>query len=132
MGGRAALCLCGSSGDAADPVHGKAVTVGVWEDPDAAGGCRDPRHARGQGARQAFNTKTRWKIGYDTLVLLGLHGTGHVEENPGRRQEVKTAPKQLQAAMASVIEAAHLQKKNRIGTADAYDAYKKFCKKAGV
>jgi cell division control protein 6 len=45
---------------------------------------------------------------------------------------LKSAPKQLQAAMASVIEAAKLQNNKRIGTADAYDAYRKFCKKARV
>jgi len=45
---------------------------------------------------------------------------------------LKSAPKQLQAAMASVIEAARTLKRQKLGTADAYDAYRQFCKIARV
>jgi len=45
---------------------------------------------------------------------------------------LKSAPRQLQAAMASVIETTRIRKSKRFGTGDAYDAYRDFCKRAGT
>lgn len=43
---------------------------------------------------------------------------------------LRSAPSQLQAAMAAVIEATHQSQNSPIGTGETYDAYKAFCKKA--
>jgi cell division control protein 6 len=43
---------------------------------------------------------------------------------------VRTAPVHLQAAMAAVIEAWRAAKRRTIATADAYDAYRRFCPQA--
>ena len=45
---------------------------------------------------------------------------------------LRSAPVQLQAAMAAVIEATSRSKGAPIGTGDAYDAYKGFCERAGL
>ena len=42
---------------------------------------------------------------------------------------VRSAPPQLQAAMAGVIEATRKTKNGSIGTGEAYDAYKRFCQR---
>jgi len=44
---------------------------------------------------------------------------------------LRSAPAQLQAAMAAVIEATQRSKGKPIGTGEAYDAYKRFCQRAG-
>ena len=45
---------------------------------------------------------------------------------------LRTAPTQMQAAMAGIIEAVRQSDKQLIGTGEAYDAYKVFCGKAGI
>jgi Cdc6-like AAA superfamily ATPase len=45
---------------------------------------------------------------------------------------LRSAPPQLQAAMAAVIGATQKVKGGAIGTGEAYDAYKAFCKRAGL
>jgi cell division control protein 6 len=45
---------------------------------------------------------------------------------------LRSAPAQLQAAMAAVIEAMQRIKAGSIGTGEAYDAYKAFCQRAGL
>ena len=45
---------------------------------------------------------------------------------------LRSAPVQLQAAMAAVIEATSRSKGSPIGTGDAYDAYKGFCERTGL
>jgi cell division control protein 6 len=45
---------------------------------------------------------------------------------------LRSAPTQLQAAMAAVIEAARRSKGAPIGTGDAYEAYRGFCEKTGL
>ena len=42
---------------------------------------------------------------------------------------VHSAPPQLQAALAGVIEATHRAKNGSIGTGEAYDAYRRFCQR---
>ncbi|TFH47602.1 MAG: hypothetical protein E4G89_07670 [Methanothrix sp.] len=44
---------------------------------------------------------------------------------------LRSAPSQLQAAMAAVIGATQKVKGGAIGTGEAYDAYKAFCRRAG-
>ncbi|MFC1794579.1 hypothetical protein ACFL3Q_13430, partial [Planctomycetota bacterium] len=41
--------------------------------------------------------------------------------------KISSAPPQLQAAMAGVIEATRRTKNGSIGTGEAYDAYRRFC-----
>jgi cell division control protein 6 len=45
---------------------------------------------------------------------------------------LRSAPVQLQAAMAAVIEATNRAKGESVGTGDAYDAYKSFCERTGM
>lgn len=45
---------------------------------------------------------------------------------------LRTAPTQMQAAMAAIIEAKHNLKKSVIGTGQAYDAYREFCSKRSI
>jgi cell division control protein 6 len=45
---------------------------------------------------------------------------------------LRSAPVQLQAAMAAVIEATRQSKGTPVGTGDAYDAYKAFCDRTGL
>jgi len=45
---------------------------------------------------------------------------------------LRSAPAQLQAAMAAVIEATRRWRGRPIGTGEAYDAYKSFCQRAGL
>ncbi len=45
---------------------------------------------------------------------------------------LRSAPAQLQAAMAAVIEAAQRSRGTPIGTGEAYDAYKRFCQRVGL
>lgn len=45
---------------------------------------------------------------------------------------LRSAPVQLQAAMAAVIEAIGRAKGKPVGTGDAYDAYKRFCERTGL
>jgi cell division control protein 6 len=45
---------------------------------------------------------------------------------------VRTGPRQMQAVMAAVIEAKRQSKKRVIGTGQAYDAYRDFCKKVDI
>ena len=45
---------------------------------------------------------------------------------------LRSAPAQLQAAMAAVIEAAQRSRGSPIGTGEAYDAYKRFCQRVGL
>ena len=45
---------------------------------------------------------------------------------------IRTAPVQLQAAMAGTIQAARQNHGATIGTGQAYDTYKTFCNQAGL
>ena len=45
---------------------------------------------------------------------------------------LRSAPAQLQAAMAAVIEATERSRGTPIGTGEAYDAYKRFCQRSGL
>ena len=45
---------------------------------------------------------------------------------------LRTAPKQMQATMAAVIETIQKSTKAKVGTGEAYDAYKVFCQRADL
>jgi len=45
---------------------------------------------------------------------------------------IRTGPTQMKAVMAAVIEAKRLLKKRVLGTGEAYEAYKAFCKQADI
>ena len=45
---------------------------------------------------------------------------------------LRSAPSQLQAAMGAVIEATRKLRAGAIGTSEAYDAYKNFCRRTGL
>ena len=45
---------------------------------------------------------------------------------------IRTAPKQMQAAMAAIIQASRQSKKGTIATGEAYDAYRCFCDRTGL
>lgn len=45
---------------------------------------------------------------------------------------VRTGPTQMKAVMAAIIEAKRQLKKRVLGTGEAYEAYKAFCKKANI
>jgi archaeal cell division control protein 6 len=45
---------------------------------------------------------------------------------------LRSAPVQMQAAMAAVIEATRHSKATKIGTSEAYDAYQKFCRDIAI
>ena len=88
----------------------------------------DARQAVGLLAKSAHLAEQK-----GTKIALDLVDEAAKELDTDRYSAMlKSAPKQLQAAMASVIEATRQHNKQRIGTADAYDAYIKFCKKARV
>lgn len=45
---------------------------------------------------------------------------------------IRTAPAQLQAALAGIIERIRSKRKDPVGSGDAYDAYKSFCTRASL
>jgi cell division control protein 6 len=45
---------------------------------------------------------------------------------------IRTAPVQMQAAMAGVIQALGQSRKDHVDTGEAYDAYRAFCQRAGL
>ncbi|MCK4658177.1 MAG: hypothetical protein KAV82_01525 [Phycisphaerae bacterium] len=45
---------------------------------------------------------------------------------------IRTAPAQLQAALAGIIERIRAKRKDLVGSGDAYDAYKAFCTRASL
>ena len=88
----------------------------------------DARQAVGLLAKSAYLAE---KAG--TNVSLALVDEAASELDRDRYLSLlRTAPPQLQAAMAAIIEAARRSKGAPIGTGEAYDAYKRFCEKAAL
>lgn len=66
-------------------------------------------------------------------ITLGLLDSAATELDRDRYVALlRSAPVQLQAAMASVIEASRRAKGAPIGTGETYDAYQKFCDRSGL
>ena len=88
----------------------------------------DARRAVALLAKGAYLAeKTGQKIGLDLIDKAA----SRIEQDKYVTM-IRTAPPQLQAAMAAVVEACPRKKKGAIATGQAYDAYRTFCAKAGM
>ena len=106
----------------------EAIETGVIE-KIAAMASRDHGDARRAVALLAKSAYLAEKAG--TQITLTLVDQAAVELDRDRYLTlVRSAPPQLQAAMASVVEATRKIKDGSIGTGEAYDAYRAFCQRA--
>ena len=107
-----------------------AVEPGVVE-KIAAMASQDHGDARQAVALLAKSAYLAEKAG--TKVTLDLVDSANTEIGRDRYLTLlRSAPVQLQAAMASVIDATHKAKGQPVGTGEAYDAYGAFCERAGL
>ena len=111
-------------------LHRNSVEPGVIE-KIAALASREHGDARQAVALLARSAHLAEKNG-KRICLDTVDQAAHQIEQDKYVAMIRTAPCQLQAAMAAVIEAA-LQKKNRpLTTTGAYEAYKAFCSRSSV
>ena len=107
-----------------------AVEPGVLE-KIAAMASQDHGDARQAVALLAKSAYLAEKAG--TKISIALVDKAATELDQDRYLVMlRSAPSQLQAAMAAVIEATRKRKGPSIGTGEAYDAYKSFCSRAGL
>ena len=109
----------------------ETVEQGVIE-KIAAMASQDHGDARQAVALLAKSAYLAEKVG--TKILLETVDKAAAELDKDRYLTLlRSAPSQLQAAMAAVIEATRKHRKGScIGTGEAYDAYKGFCQKTGL
>jgi len=106
----------------------EAIEIGVIE-KIAAMASRDHGDARRAVALLAKSAYLAEKAG--TRITLALVDQAAVELDRDRYLTmVRSAPPQLQAAMAAVVEATRKIKDGSVGTGEAYDAYRAFCQRA--
>ncbi len=106
----------------------KAVEPGVIE-KIAAMASREHGDARKAVALLAKCAYLAEKAG--TRITLGLVDEAATELDQDRYLTLlRSAPPQLQAAMGAIVEATRRSEHGPIGTGEAYDAYKAFCKRA--
>ena len=106
----------------------EAIEAGVIE-KIAAMASRDHGDARRAVALLAKSAYLAEKAG--TQITLTLVDQAAIELDWDRYLTlVRSAPPQLQAAMAAVVEATRKIKDGSIGTSEAYDAYRAFCQRA--
>ena len=106
-------------------LHSKAVAPGVIEKV-AALASRDHGDARQAVALLAKSAYLAEKAGSRiTLELVG-EASSQIEQDKYITM-IRTAPPQLHAAMASVIQAAQATQGRPIATGESYDTYKSFC-----
>jgi len=111
-------------------LHPKAVESGVIE-KIAAMASRDHGDARKAVALLAKSAYLAEKAG--TKITLGLVDKAATELDQDRYLTLlRSAPPQLQAAMGAVVEATRKSEHGSIGTGEAYDAYRMFCKKVDM
>jgi len=111
-------------------LHPKAVEPGVIE-KIAAMASREHGDARRAVALLAKSAYLAEKAG--TKITLGLVDRAAKELDQDRYLTLlRSAPPQLQAAMGAVVEATRQSEQGSIGTGEAYDAYRAFCKKADM
>lgn len=111
-------------------LHPDAVEPGVIE-KIAAMASRDHGDARKAVALLAKSAYLAEKAG--TKITLGSVDQAATELDKDRYLTLlHSAPLQLQAAMAAVIEATRENKGGSIGTGEVYDAYKEFCRRVGL
>ena len=109
-------------------LHQKAVESGVIE-KIAAMASREHGDARRAVALLAKSAYLAEKAG--SKITLGLVDKAATELDQDRYLTLlRSAPPQLQAAMGAVVEATHQSEQDSIGTGEAYDAYRMFCKRA--
>ena len=107
-----------------------AVEAGVLE-KIAALASREHGDARKAIALLAKSAYLAEKAG--TKITLALVDRAATELDRDRYLAlVRSAPPQLQAALAAVIEAVRRSRSGAIGTGEAYDAYKRFCQKTDL
>ena len=108
----------------------EAVEPGVVE-KIAAMASREHGDARKAIAMLAKSAYLAEKAG--TKITLTLVDKAAIELDTDRYLAmVHSAPQQLQAALAGIIEATHKAKDGAIGTGEAYDAYGRFCKRVDL
>ena len=106
----------------------ETIETGVIE-KIAAMASRDHGDARRAVALLVKSAYLAEKAG--TIITLTLVDKAAIELDRDRYLTlVRSAPPQLQAAMAAVVEATRKIKGGSIGTGEAYDAYKAFCQRA--
>jgi len=111
-------------------LHPKAVEPGVIE-KIAAMASREHGDARRAVALLAKSAYLAEKAG--TKITLGLVDRAAKELDQDRYLTLlRSAPPQLQAAMGAVVEATRQSEQGSIGTGEAYDAYRAFCKKTDM
>ena len=107
-----------------------AVERGVVE-KIAAMASRDHGDARRAVALLAKSAYLAEKAG--TRITLNLVDDAATELDRDRYLTlIQSAPRQLQAAMAAIIDATRHSKGGSIGTGEAYDAYRAFCENANL
>ncbi len=111
-------------------LHPKAVEPGVIEKV-AALSSRDHGDARQAVALLAKSAYLAEKVGCKITLELVDRAASEIEQDKYLIM-IRTAPPQLQAAMAAVIETAKQSEAGSFAAGDAYDAYKAFCRKAGI
>jgi cell division control protein 6 len=108
-------------------INPKMIELGVIE-KIAAMASREHGDARKAIALLAKSAYLAEKAG--TKITITLVDEAAMELDKDRYLTlVRSAPPQLQAAMAGVIEATRKTKNGSIGTGQAYDAYKRFCQR---
>jgi len=109
-------------------LHSKAVEPGVVE-KIAAMASREHGDARRAVALLAKSAYLAEKAG--TRITLGLVDRAADELDQDRYLTLlRSAPPQLQAAMGAIVEATGHSEHGLVGTGEAYDAYRAFCKRA--
>lgn len=107
-----------------------AVGAGVVE-KIAAYASREHGDARRAVALLARSAYLAEKAGATISLSLVDQAAGEIEQDKYITM-IRTAPKQLQCAMAGVIRASRSSRAGTVGTGQAYDAYKIACDDAGV
>ena len=111
-------------------LHAGTVQAGVIE-KIAALASQDHGDARQAVALLARSAYLAEKAGGN--ITLGVVDEAATEIGTDRYLTLlRSAPVQLQAAMAAVIEATSRSRGNPVGTGEAYDAYKGFCQATGL
>jgi len=109
-------------------LYPKAIEPGVVE-KIAAIASREHGDARRAVALLAKNAYLAEKAG--TRITLGLVDRAANELDQDRYLTLlRSAPVQLQAAMGAIVEATRHSEHGPVGTGEAYDAYKAFCRRA--
>ncbi len=109
-------------------LQAKAIAAGVIE-KIAAMASREHGDARKAVALLAKSAYLAEKAG--TKITLELVDKAATQLDQDRYLALlRSAPAQLQAAMAAIIEATRHNQNGSIGTGESYDAYKAFCRRA--